>query len=180
MEKLNLKNYNLSYLTLSTPTKYPNGYNIKILYRGKAFAIQSPVCEVEEISFESGKQYVKVSFQISKNFNHFQFFCCLDQQIIEALENHKMGQQYDILTSTKGNVEDNFSSSTEKVSDSVMTLHVKLNNETCYFNRESNEMSKLEINVGDKIIMLMHNKGIFTDSHYANLRWTALQVMKWK
>lgn len=165
MEKLNVKKYNISQLILDAPQKITNGYNFRILYNGNDFCLQTPLCLVNEVDIKSPKPYIKVSFELAKNFSHFQFFCGLNQQIKEMVE-------------SRGFVK-NFDSSSKREND-LMTLYIKLNKETKYFDKKQTEISGLEIKKGDKVVILLENRGVFADEKGVIFRWTGSQILRFK
>ena len=165
MEKLNVKKYNISQLTIDAPHKITNGYNFRILYCGNEFCLQTPLCYVDEVDVKSKKQYIKVSFELSKNFNHFQFFCGLNQQIKETVESKGFIQELD---------------SSSKRENDLMILRIKLNKETKFFDKKQTEISGLEIKKGDKVVVLLENKGVFADEKGVIFRWTGSQVLRFK
>jgi predicted transcriptional regulator len=165
MEKLNVKNYNYSLLKFLTPKKIKNGYNIKLVYNQKDFVVQSPICTIEEII----DNIIILKFQISNNFNHFQFHFGLNKQMVDHVEMKSV--EYDFTSEP-------FNYSVEKIDDASMLIKLKTNNETLYFDKTQREMTKYDIKKGDKVAFLMYSKGIFADRKGVNFCWTASQIMK--
>ena len=173
MERLNVKNYNIGNLKLTKPYTRPTGYNSKILYDAKDFKIQSPLCTVKEIDTKGQKPFIKISFKISNNFNHFQFFSNIKEICIEHLLKC-------ITNLSEEEIRKNFISTIEKNSDSEMIIKIKLNKSTLYFNKEKKEIHGLEIKPDDKVILLLKTNGLVWDSVSASQVWICLQCLKFK
>ena len=179
MLKLNVKTYNITQLKIARPVKIPNGFNLKTLYNSQDFQVQTPLCKITEINLDNDKPYLKIKFTISNNFQHFQFFFGLNQLIIENLEKHSK-TNLAIMKKVNENIEGNFSSSINKIDDEEIEILIRVNKETLYFNKTKDQIHNSELKVGNKVVALIFNKGIFVDNYNANLRWTATQILKFQ
>lgn len=171
-DKLDIKNYNISKIKILNPIKRSNGYCSKILYNSKEFKIQTPLCTVREIDIKSEKPYIKISFKISKNFNHFQFFSNVHELCIENL-----------ITNTKNDeesVREKFIKNFEKENDSEIVMKLKLNKSTLFFDKNKTEISGLEIKKNDHIICSIKTNGILYDEKSSTQMWNCIQCLKFK
>lgn len=173
MEKLNVKDYAIGNLKLTKPYSRPNGYNSKILYNGKDFKVQSPLCTIKEIDIKNQKPFIKVSFKISNNFNHFQFFCNIKEICIEHLGKY-------ITQSSEDEIREKFISTIEKNKESEIIIKIKLNKSTIFFDKEKKEIHGLELKQGDKVILLLKTNGLLWDDISASQVWICLQCLKFK
>lgn len=182
VKKIDVKNYNIGLLNVKNPTYRKNGYNSKILYNGKDFKIQTPLCVVKDISTKSDKPFILVSFKIATNFNFFQFFSNIHEICIEHLLKYSKNPNFDILknVSDEEAIRKAFKATVEKQNDAEMTIRIKLNKNTLFFNKEQNEISGLEIQKEDKIVCILKTNGIVSDINTASQVWVCTQCLKFK
>jgi len=180
--KLDVKMYNISLLTITPPKKTNGGYNLKILYNNKNFNIQSPLCKIVDINYNSKvskNNYIILSFIIGKNFNHFQFFGVLEHQIVEEMGKYFKNSKYDILNETGSeNLEDVVNININRIKEIQMTVKVKILSDVLFFNKEKTEISGKELEIGDKVVLILKTNGIFCDSKSASLAWKTSQILK--
>lgn len=182
MRKLDVKNYNISLLNIHNPVRRKTGYNSKIMYSGKDFKVQTPLCVVKDINLKSDKPFIQLSFKIASNFSYLQFFSNVHELCIENLTKNSTNPSYDILKNVNGEeeVRKAFQATVEKTNDVEMTIRMKINKSTLYFDKDRKVISGLEIQKGDKIVCIVKTNGLVADNNTATQVWVCLQCLKFK
>jgi hypothetical protein len=182
--RIDVKTYNISLINIESPKERNlSNYNSKILYNNNNFNIQSPLCTVIDIDTKSESKYIHMKFNLSSNFNHFQFFSNINELSIEYLKKISKNHKYNILTNknkTEESIRESFIPTTNKLSDSEMIIKVKLNKSTTYFDKEKTEISGLEIKKNDKVVCILKTNGILVDQNTASLTWICQECLKFK
>lgn len=181
-EKLDVKNYNISLLNIHNPIKRKTGYNSKIMYKGKDFKVQTPLCTVKDINLKSDKPFILLSFKIASNFSYLQFFSNIHELCIENLIKNSTNSSYDILKNVNGEeeVRKAFQTTVKKNNDVEMTIRMKINKSTLYFDKEQKVISGLEIQKDDKIVCIIKTNGLVADNNTSSQVWVCLQCLKFK
>lgn len=181
MNIINIPEFNISSFSIGIPNKRnPNGYGSVIKYDGQDTIVQTPICKVEHIDTKDS-QNLSLIFKLSKNFEYFQFFCSLHELIIRHLCRYAENNKYLILDDTRGDHEEVrklFSPNIFK-SDTNMYVKLKLNKKTQFFEKNTQEISGLEIKRGDYVICIIKANQISMDDKSANHTWDCIQCLKW-
>jgi len=175
--KINVKTYNVSLLTIGQTIKRPSGWANKILYNNKNFSIQTPLCEVLEVNTKN-QPHIHLKFKLSKNFCHFQFFSNIEEIIINKIISSDTILKN--IEKKEKNARESFIRTVEKISDSEMTLRIKLTASTEYFDKQKEQISGLEIKKGDNVVCLIKTQGIVSDDNTASQLWLCQQCLKYK
>lgn len=177
-EKLiDIKTFNISSLCILNPVARNNGYGSKLIYDGYDFKFQLPLCIVSNLD----ENHLLVKFELSENFDYFQFFCSVNELIIKYLIRYSTNPTYSILKNTDGNQDDvraAFKSTIFKIDTTNILIKLKVLKSTLYFDKTKREISGLEIKPGDKVVCMISPNPIVSDDISASQVWTCTQCLK--
>ncbi len=183
MEQIvDIKNFNISSLSLTNPLQRSNGYGFKLIYDGSDFRFQLPLCVVLDVNIKGDKSFIYVSFKFSDNFDYFQFFCIVYEMIIKHLCRYSTKQDYDILKNTDGSPEEireSFKTTAKKINSRDMGVSMKIQKNTLFFDKTKREISGLEIKPGDTVVCMIKTNGVSVDETTAGQTWVCTQCLKW-
>lgn len=152
-------------------------YNIEILYDNLPFEIQTPLCTIEKIIREGNEvKCFDISFTIQSNFTYYKFFNIFDLRLKKFIEN--FNDKHNII---QLNIEETFKGGQDEfeTEESIkLCIHLKVNQETIYFDKNKKCISVHDLKEQDKVVGLIKTKGVFMDTKGINYRWTGNQILK--
>lgn len=152
--KINVNTFNKNLLKIQNPIKTKIGYNATLKYGDEDFTFQMPICKIVEIDHE---KYYKIQIPY-RNTKHYEFMNNVEEKVINFV--YEMSPFISTLDND--------------------ILNIKMNPKTLIFDTNKNQITKYELNVGDKIICIVDTKGIWIDDVSCTLRWNSLEIMKMK
>ena len=78
------------------------------------------------------------------------------------------------------NIREAFIPTTKKISDAEMSIKIKLNKSTKFFDKQQTEISGLEFKPGDKIVCILKTHGVVSDQNTSTQVWIGVQCLKFK
>ena len=138
------------------------GMNHKIKYDGESFKVQSPICEILEITDTT----IKVQFTTEYNIEHARFF-----QFINEMVNNFVSLNYSKFQFV----------STVAMAGPFVILELKKVSGTTCFDIDKHLISIDTLSKDDLAIFLLETKGIWAnhETETTTMKWSILQVLKY-
>lgn len=150
--KVDPNNYDIKDFVICKPMKTKIGFNYNIVYKSKDFIYQTPICKILETDNE---KYCKIIFDYTKNFSHFEFLNDIENKVKQ--NNYKSCIEYN---------------------EEEIIINVKLIPKSEYYNKIQERISKYNLKIGDKVILLLNTNGIWKDETSSTMRWNCSQLIK--